>query len=436
MKFFHKTATTRKKFQKIEKLRDEDGTEVSNQEGLCNIAQAYFEKLFEVKQEVYEVLSCIPQVISSIDNHSLTAPVTKMELYEALLQMHPDKSSGLDGFNLTVYQIFWELCGDVFTVVFDKQPLISKREWWKHYYDEEFFDEKDFAHHLREAFKLVLDRVKKAVKRTTSKKTAESIKGGDSTVNPSPKKPTPKKRKVQKIQISSSEEEESPPVPLQRRRLKKPVPAVEPRPKIRIKTTAARPPPVIIQEPTEREVAARLNNPSESDNSSPGAEILVQDTAGTSIRVPTPVDGSATLLNSKGELTYRTSSTKGSFMSSADEVNQASKPQHETIAEVNEEEEEAVGSHEETRTPLVDVQENEEESIPVAETVTAREVEGVSGADGGDSSTEGNQNPPGTETIPEQVANMVVTANESVPSTGSRTKEDLALLKQQNPLGI
>ena len=58
--------------------------------------------------------------------------------------------------------------------------------------------------------------------------------------------------------------------------MKKPAPAVETRPKIRIKTTAGRPPPEIINEPTEQEVIARLNNPSESDNSSPGVEIPVQ----------------------------------------------------------------------------------------------------------------------------------------------------------------
>ena len=86
----------------------------------------------------------------------------------------------------------------------------TSETWWRHYYEEEFFDEKDFAHHLCEAFKLVLDRVKKgipfsiplfyqlltnhscfafrlAVKRVASKKTAESTKGGDSAINPSPK---------------------------------------------------------------------------------------------------------------------------------------------------------------------------------------------------------------------------------------------------------
>ena len=35
--------------------------------------------------------------------------------------------------------------------------------WWRQYYNEEFFNEKDFAHHLREAFKLVLDKIKKGI---------------------------------------------------------------------------------------------------------------------------------------------------------------------------------------------------------------------------------------------------------------------------------
>ncbi|CAI8614196.1 unnamed protein product [Vicia faba] len=175
----------------------------------------------------------------------------------------------------------------------------------------------------------------------------------------------------------------------ERRRLKKPVPAVETRLKIRIKTTAGRPPPVVINEPTEHEVIAKINNPSESDNSSSSAEIPVQDTAGTSKRIPTPVEDYDTFLNSEGDPTYRPTSVKGSFMSSADEVNQTSEPQHETIKEADEEE--AVGNQEVTRVPLVDVQENEEESIPVAETEIERENVEIQEADGEEGFAEGNK---------------------------------------------
>ena len=33
--------------------------------------------------------------------------------------------------------------------------------WWRKYNNEEFFDEKDFDNHLRQAFKLVFDKIKK-----------------------------------------------------------------------------------------------------------------------------------------------------------------------------------------------------------------------------------------------------------------------------------
>ena len=83
------------------------------------------------------------------------------------------------------------------------------------------------------------------------------------------------KRKIQEIEISSDEEEESPPVPLKRKKLKKASPVLEPLPKtkVKVKVIGSRPPHVVIREPTEQEIAARLNNPSESDNSSPDAEI-------------------------------------------------------------------------------------------------------------------------------------------------------------------
>ena len=46
-----------------------------------------------------------------------------------------------------------------FSLSFMCSPIFEG--WWRQYYNEEFFDEKDFAHHLREAFKLVLDKINK-----------------------------------------------------------------------------------------------------------------------------------------------------------------------------------------------------------------------------------------------------------------------------------
>ena len=40
--------------------------------------------------------------------------------------------------------------------------------------------------------------------------------------------------------------------------------------------TRPKPTPIIIQEPIEQEIAARMNDLSESDNSSPGAKVPLQ----------------------------------------------------------------------------------------------------------------------------------------------------------------
>lgn len=50
--------------------------------------------------------------ISTEDNNRLTVPLVKEELHATLLEMHPNKSLGPDGFNPTFYQNFWDVCGN------------------------------------------------------------------------------------------------------------------------------------------------------------------------------------------------------------------------------------------------------------------------------------------------------------------------------------
>ena len=88
------------------------------------------------------------------------------------------------------------------------------------------------------------------------------------------KKSTPTKRKVQEIELSS-DDEDAPLIFPKRQKLKKttPIPESRPKPKIMVTASRSRPAPIITQEPIEHEIAARMNDPSESDNSSPGAEV-------------------------------------------------------------------------------------------------------------------------------------------------------------------
>ncbi|CAJ2644561.1 unnamed protein product [Trifolium pratense] len=112
-RFFHMSASARSKKKKITKLMDEAGTAVHSQEDLCGVAKNYFNALFRNISGIHEpVLNLIQQRVTEEDNHLLMAPLTKIELQQALFQMHPDKSPGPDGFNPAFYQRFWEHCGD------------------------------------------------------------------------------------------------------------------------------------------------------------------------------------------------------------------------------------------------------------------------------------------------------------------------------------
>ncbi|MCH80176.1 hypothetical protein A2U01_0000939, partial [Trifolium medium] len=112
-KFFHMSANARSKVKKIVKLVNDDDVVVTNQEGLCDVAKSYFETLFKVSERNHDpVLSLIQPRVTEDDNERLTAPILKEEIHTALMQMHPDKSPGPDGFNPAFYQHFWHLCGD------------------------------------------------------------------------------------------------------------------------------------------------------------------------------------------------------------------------------------------------------------------------------------------------------------------------------------
>ncbi|XP_058733184.1 uncharacterized protein LOC131604782 [Vicia villosa] len=103
-KFFHRSASIRRSFQQIKVLTEDGGDEIRDQEGICGIAKRYFDSLFEARAGSYEMmLNLIQPVISDNDNEILTAPILKEELYQALIQMHPDKSPGPDGFNPAFY---------------------------------------------------------------------------------------------------------------------------------------------------------------------------------------------------------------------------------------------------------------------------------------------------------------------------------------------
>ncbi|GAU31579.1 hypothetical protein TSUD_54020 [Trifolium subterraneum] len=104
-KFFHMLAIVRSKKKKVKKLIADNGTEAHTQEELCEVDKSYFDTLFKPKDGDHDhVLNLIQPQVTDDDNFVLTAPIKKVEIQQALFQMHPDKSPGPDGFNPAFYQ--------------------------------------------------------------------------------------------------------------------------------------------------------------------------------------------------------------------------------------------------------------------------------------------------------------------------------------------
>lgn len=112
-KFFHLSATARRNSQKIYMLMNDNMEEIRDRMGICKVAKNYFTELFTAKEGNYDlVLNLMRASIAVEDNVKLLSPISKEELHATLLEMHPEKSLGPNGFNPAFYQKFWELCSD------------------------------------------------------------------------------------------------------------------------------------------------------------------------------------------------------------------------------------------------------------------------------------------------------------------------------------
>lgn len=116
-RYFHASASTRRRSNKIDKLHDEEGNMVDNQRDLCEVAKTYFMLFFEENHGLNNpIMDIVQRCVSPYDNARLVAPFTEDEFRIAVLYMHPDKAPGPDGPNPAFYHHFSDLCGKEFTV--------------------------------------------------------------------------------------------------------------------------------------------------------------------------------------------------------------------------------------------------------------------------------------------------------------------------------
>ncbi|XP_030501175.2 uncharacterized protein LOC115716504 [Cannabis sativa] len=112
-KYFHVSASTRKKKNQILKLRNDSDEWVDWDHGLSDLIGEYYASLFTASNSSCpKVIDCILPSISAQQNEDLMMPVTREEVKCAVFQMHPDKSPGPDGMTPAFFQKSWSIVGD------------------------------------------------------------------------------------------------------------------------------------------------------------------------------------------------------------------------------------------------------------------------------------------------------------------------------------
>lgn len=109
---FHKYASTRKKRNYIQRIKDEDGEQRETPEEIQEVITGYFSRLFTTSS-LNGDLSQRETVerVTNEENEALMADITAEEVKTTVFSMHPDKSPRPDGLHLAFFQVFWSVVG-------------------------------------------------------------------------------------------------------------------------------------------------------------------------------------------------------------------------------------------------------------------------------------------------------------------------------------
>lgn len=111
-KYFHVSASARRRTNQINRLRNNDGVWTDWEGGLAEVITAHFNQLFTATQSNWsEVVEYVERSVTEAQNVELLKQVYEAEVKEALFQMNPDKAPGPDGMTPAFYQKHWAIVG-------------------------------------------------------------------------------------------------------------------------------------------------------------------------------------------------------------------------------------------------------------------------------------------------------------------------------------
>jgi hypothetical protein len=118
-RFFHLRASRRRKKNKINQLKKENGVVTEDVMEMSRMVTSFYKELYttEGTEEMDEVLNSVPRKVTPEMNSQLLIPFEEKEVKEALFQMFPTKAPGPDGFPVHFFQRHWEVCGEEVTSI-------------------------------------------------------------------------------------------------------------------------------------------------------------------------------------------------------------------------------------------------------------------------------------------------------------------------------
>ncbi len=113
-RFFHQSATQRRRHNFIESLQDKNGVVQSGDIDVAAIFMQYFQDLFKSSgpSNLAPILSGVTHVVTREMNENLGKEFTAGEVVLALKQMTPTSAPGPDGMSPLFYQSFWDSIGN------------------------------------------------------------------------------------------------------------------------------------------------------------------------------------------------------------------------------------------------------------------------------------------------------------------------------------
>ncbi|XP_024634474.2 uncharacterized protein [Medicago truncatula] len=118
--FFHTQTIVRRKRNRVHRLQLPCGTWSSDSDTLQQEAQNYFKLFFTASQDNRDRTFTEGTHLSITEEgrNSLTAPITKNEVYAAFNSMKPYKAPGPDGFHCIFFKQYWHIVGnDIYHMV-------------------------------------------------------------------------------------------------------------------------------------------------------------------------------------------------------------------------------------------------------------------------------------------------------------------------------